>query len=104
MSGSASAASDTDVGGGLGATPNEQVLGVSLGVNFNRYLGLELAGDGWERNMRLGGRTIGEFAMYTGMLTLRARYPLLDGRLTPYALAGLGVGYKIGRASCRERV
>ena len=87
------AAADTDVGGGLGATPNEQVLGVSLGVNFNRYLSLELAGDGWERNMRFGGRTIGEFAMYTGMPTVRGRYPLLDGRLTPYALAGLGVGY-----------
>ena len=88
-----SAASDTDVGGGLGASPNEQVLGVSVGVNLGRYLGVELAGDGWERNMRFGGRTIGEFSMYTGMPLLRARYPLLDGRLTPYALAGLGVAY-----------
>jgi opacity protein-like surface antigen len=88
-----SAAYDTDVGGGLGMTPNEQVLGVSVGLNLGRYLGVELAGDGWERNMRFGGRTIGEFAMYTGMPLLRARYPLLDGRLTPYALAGLGIGY-----------
>jgi opacity protein-like surface antigen len=87
------AAYDTDIGAGLSATPNEQVLGVSVGVNLGRYLGVELAGDGWERNMRLGGRTIGEFAMYTGMATVRARYPLLEGRLTPYALAGLGVGY-----------
>jgi opacity protein-like surface antigen len=87
------AASDTDIGGGLGATPNEQVLGVSLGVNFNRHLSLELAGDGWERNMRFERRSIGEFAMYAVMPTLRARYPVLDGRLTPYALAGLGVGY-----------
>jgi opacity protein-like surface antigen len=87
------AAYDTDIGGGLSATPNEQVLGVSLGVNLGRYLGVEIAGDGWERNMRLGGRTIGEFAMYTGMPTVRARYPLLEGRLTPYALAGVGVGY-----------
>ena len=88
-----SAAYDTDIGGGLGATPNEQVLGVSVGLNLGRHLGVELAGDGWERNMRFGGRTIGEFAMYTGMPLLRARYPLLDGRLTPYALAGLGVAY-----------
>jgi opacity protein-like surface antigen len=87
------AAYDTNLGGGLGATPNEQVLGVSVGVNLGRYLSLELAGDGWERNMRLGGRTIGEFAMYTGIPTVRARYPLLEGRLSPYALAGLGVGY-----------
>ena len=87
------AAYDTDIGGGLGATPNEQVLGVSLGVNLGRYLGVELAGDGWERNMRLARRTIGEFAMYTAMPMLRVRYPLLDGRLTPYALAGLGAGY-----------
>lgn len=84
---------DTDIGGGLGATPNEQIIGVSLGLNLGPYLGLEIAGDGWERNMRFGGRTIGEFAMYTGIPMLRARYPLLEGRLTPYALAGLGVGY-----------
>lgn len=88
-----SAAWDTDIGGGLGATPNEQVLGVSVGVNLGRHLGLELAGDGWERNMRFNRRSIGEFAMYTAMPMLRARYPLLDGRLTPYALVGLGVGY-----------
>ena len=87
------AAVDTDVGGGLGATPNEQILGVSVGVNLGRYLGIEIAGDGWERNMRFGGRTIGEFAMYTGVPMLRARYPLLEGRLTPYALAGVGIGY-----------
>jgi opacity protein-like surface antigen len=87
-------ASDTDLGGGLGATANEQVLGIAVGVNLNRYLGVEVAGDGWERNMRFGGRTIGEFAMYTGVLAIRARYPaVLDGRLSPYALAGLGVGY-----------
>jgi opacity protein-like surface antigen len=88
-----SAAYDTEIGGGLSATPNEQVLGVSVGLNLGRHLGLELAGDGWERNMRFERRTIGEFAMYTGMPLLRARYPLLEGRLTPYALAGLGVGY-----------
>ena len=76
------AAYDTDIGGGLGATPNEQVLGVSLGVNLGRYLGVELVGDGWERNMRLARRSIGEFAMYTAMPMLRARYPLLEGRLT----------------------
>lgn len=88
-----SAAYDTHIGGGLGATPNEQVLGVSVGVNLGRYLGVEVAGDGWERNLRFGGRTVGEFAMYTGMPLLRARYPLLDGQLTPYALAGLGIAY-----------
>lgn len=87
------AASGTDIGGGLGASPNEQVLGVSLGVNLGRYLGVEFAGDGWERNMRLAGRTIGEFAMYTAMPMLRARYSLLEGRLVPYALVGVGAAY-----------
>jgi opacity protein-like surface antigen len=86
-------ASDTDVGRGLGATSNEQVLGVAVGVNLSRYLGFEVAGDGWERNMRLGGRTVGEFAMYTGVPMIRARYPVLEGRLSPYALAGIGIGY-----------
>ena len=86
-------ASDPDVGGGLGATPNEQVLGIAVGVNLNRYLGVEVAGDGWERNMRFGGRTVGEFAMYTGVPMIRARYPVLEGRLSPYALAGIGIAY-----------
>ena len=36
-----SAAYDTDVGGDLSATPNEQVLGISVGVNLGRYLSLE---------------------------------------------------------------
>jgi opacity protein-like surface antigen len=88
-----SAAPDTDVGGGLGLTANEQVLGVTLGVNLGRHLGVEIAGDGWERNMRFGGRTIGEFAMYTVMPYVRLRYPVLEGRVSPYALAGLGIAY-----------
>lgn len=88
-----SAARDTDVGGGLGATSHEQVLGVSIGLNLGRHLGVELAGDGWERNMQLGGRTIGEFSMYTVAPYLRLRYPLAEGRLTPYALAGAGIAY-----------
>lgn len=83
---------DTDVGGGLEATAHEQVVGVSVGVNVNRHLGIELRGDGWERNMQLG-RTIGEFAIYTAAPYLRLRYPVLDGRLTPYALVGVGLGY-----------
>jgi opacity protein-like surface antigen len=83
---------DTDVGGGLDATAHEQVLGVSVGVNVNRHLGVELRGDGWERNMQLG-RTIGEFAIYTVAPYLRLRYPVLDARLTPYALVGVGLGY-----------
>lgn len=87
------AASDSDVGASLGTTPIEQVLGVSVGLNFSRYLGVEIAGDGWEPNMRFGGRTVGEFAIYTGLVLLRARYPMLDGRLTPYALSGLGIAY-----------
>jgi opacity protein-like surface antigen len=83
---------DSDVGAGLEATTIEQVVGVSAGVNINRYLGVELAGDGWERNMRLD-RTVGEFAIYTVAPFLRLRYPMLDGGVTPYALVGVGVGY-----------
>ena len=43
-----SAANDTDIGGGLDASQNEQMVGVSVGVNLGRYLGVEVAGDGWE--------------------------------------------------------
>ena len=35
--------------------------------------------------------SVGEYALYTIMPQARLRYPLLDGRLQPYALAGVGV-------------
>src|SRR5215510_13826462 len=66
-------------------------FGLSLGVNFGRYFGLELAADGYEVNLHLNGTgTIGEYAVYTAIPMLRARYPMLGDRLQPYVLGGFG--------------
>ncbi len=87
---------DTDVRPSMESTRAEQLLGVSLGVNLSRHFGVELAGDGYELNLRVRGlprgNTVGEYAVYTVVPQLRVRYPLLGGRLTPYALGGVGVG------------
>jgi opacity protein-like surface antigen len=69
-------------------------FGLSLGVNYGRYLGLELAADGYEVNLNLKGTgTIGEYAVYTAIPTLRLRYPVLGDRLQPYVLGGFGYGH-----------
>jgi opacity protein-like surface antigen len=71
----------------------EQVTGLSLGVNVNRYFGLELAADSFESDLELRGiGNAGEYGIFTLIPQVRVRYPLLDGRLTPYALAGVGMG------------
>ena len=87
---------------GLDAEPTNNAIGgaltkyfgVSGGLNFGRYLGLELALDGYEVNLDLkGAGNIGEYAVYTAIPYLRVRYPMLGDRLQPYALGGFGYGY-----------
>ena len=81
---------------GHGSSPFTDVhdlLGASVGVNVNRYWGFELSGDGFERRLRTGGSALGEYAVLPLVPQLRVRYPLFDGRLTPYALAGVGVAF-----------
>jgi opacity protein-like surface antigen len=69
-------------------------FGVSGGFNFGRYLGLEIALDGYEVNLDLSGTgTIGEYAVYTAIPYLRLRYPMAGDRLQPYLLGGFGYGY-----------
>jgi opacity protein-like surface antigen len=71
----------------------EQVTGLSLGVNFNRYLGAELAADSFETDLHLrGGGKLGEYGIFSLIPQVRVRYPLFGDRLTPYALAGVGIG------------
>jgi opacity protein-like surface antigen len=66
--------------------------GVSLGVSLNRYLGVELAGDFWELHPSFRGRGfIGEIGVFSLVPEVRLRYPLFDGRLTPYVVGGVGV-------------
>ena len=81
---------------GHGSNPFSGVhdlFGASVGVNVNRYWGLELAGDGFERRLRLDGKALGEYLLAPIVPMVRLRYPVLDGRLTPYALAGVGVAF-----------
>lgn len=67
-------------------THTHDFVGGEVGVNFNRYIGLELALDNWERKVG----DLSELAVTAITPQLRLRYPLLDDRLTPYLVAGMG--------------
>ncbi|HET9489281.1 MAG TPA: porin family protein [Methylomirabilota bacterium] len=88
---------DDDLNPHIEGSMLQQLVGVGLGVNLGRHLSLELAGDGYELNLKLHGlprgNTVAEYAIYTVVPQLRLRYPLRQGRLTPYALAGVGVSF-----------
>lgn len=68
-----------------------QYFGASLGLDLGRHLGVELAGEGYEARVAVAGiGSVAEYAVYAIMPQVRFRYPLLEGRLVPYALAGIG--------------
>jgi len=70
----------------------EQLTGIYAGFNINRYLGVELTVDRWETSLERGDRRkIGEYGFIALIPHVRLRYPLLDGRLVPYMVAGVGV-------------
>jgi opacity protein-like surface antigen len=69
------------------------LFGFSLGVNLNRYLGIELSGDRFERFPQVSPfGSIGEYGVFALVPQVRLRYPLFDATLTPYAVGGIGVG------------
>jgi opacity protein-like surface antigen len=73
-------------------TGNRDLWGVSLGANFNEFLGAELSVDTFERRLKLPGfASVGEQGIVTLVPQLRLRYPVLDRRLTPYLVGGAGV-------------
>ena len=74
------------------ATDVHDHWGVSLGANLGRYWGVELSADTYERFIRFGGRTVGEYGVGAIVPQLRLRWPLFDDRLVPYFVAGVGVG------------
>ena len=82
---------------GFGSNPGTDVhdyWGASLGGNFNRYIGAELSADVFERKMDVEGfRSVGEYAVIALVPQIRLRYPLFEGRLTPYFVAGAGVAF-----------
>lgn len=67
--------------------------GLSLGANLGRHWGLELSADTFERRIKSGGRTLGESGILALVPQVRLRYPLLDDRLVPYLVGGVGVAF-----------
>jgi opacity protein-like surface antigen len=79
----------------------EDHIGLSLGVNLGRHLGVELSGDIYELKLRVPGiGQVGEYGVGAVAPQLRLRYPLLDRRLVPYVVAGAGVA--IGQFNDRK--
>ena len=75
-----------------------QSVELALGANWGRHFGFELAVDYWEGNINLdnvagvtGG--VGEYAVYSLIPNLRFRWPLQEGKVVPYLLAGVGGTY-----------
>jgi len=67
-------------------------VGFTFGANLNRYVGLELTMDSYDLFVvPLGLGDIGELGVMTFIPQLRLRYPLMNDRLVPYAIAGVGV-------------
>jgi opacity protein-like surface antigen len=76
-----------------GGTVNT-MYGVAAGVNWGRYWGAEVSLEGFETRLTLPGvGSIGEYAVYAALPQFRLRYPLMDGKLQPYVLGGVGIGY-----------
>ncbi|MGH8509024.1 MAG: outer membrane beta-barrel protein [Gammaproteobacteria bacterium] len=80
----------------------------AFGVDIGRYWGAELAVDYVETNVNARDLTapgssdrIGEYATWNVLAQGRWRYPLLNDRLVPYVVAGLGIG--IGEFNDRSR-
>lgn len=72
--------------------PLNQYFGAALGLDIGRYFGVELAFEGYETTIELKGKgSVSEYALYGVVPQARFRYPVLDGRLVPYLLAGVGV-------------
>ena len=93
---------DTDIGPGVEARPVPYAIGgklnehygVAVGLDIGRYFGVEVSVEGYEVAMGLKNvGSIGEYALYTVVPQARLRYPLLDGRLVPYAIGGVGYGH-----------
>ena len=71
-----------------------QAYGVAVGVELAPWIAVELAADGYELNLQIPDRgTVAEYAFYAGLAQVRLSWPLLEGRLRPSLLAGVGIGY-----------
>ncbi len=77
---------------GLLESPALIDFGAAVGVNINRHWGVEISGELFETNLSAPGvGEIAEYSVATVLAHLRYRYPILNGRLVPYVLAGGGI-------------
>lgn len=73
-------------------TKANDVASVSLGANFDRYLGLEFSVDGYELFIDEASKgNVAELGVLGLLPQIRLRYPLLGDRLVPYLLGGGGL-------------
>ncbi len=69
---------------------------LGLGLNFNRYVGAELAFDYYLKDWGKP-EPVGEASSYHLLPELRLRYPLFKDRLVPYVIAGMGPAWIQGK-------
>lgn len=73
---------------------NDDAYGAVVGLNLGKHLGIEIAADYHDSSLTAQGvGKIGELAVWHIIPHLRVRYPLANGKLTPYFLGGVGVGF-----------
>jgi opacity protein-like surface antigen len=71
-----------------------QLFGVALGVDVSPRWGLWLSAEGFESVLAVRGQgSSAEYALYAVMPQIRLRYPVANGRVMPYVLAGVGASY-----------
>ncbi len=90
------AVTDDELAGGVELLEDvgPESLSASAGYNLSKYVGIELAVDAYEGDIGTPeDRKIGELTVWDLMPQVRLRYPLLNDRLTPYVVAGIGVGF-----------
>lgn len=77
-----------------GTLGGEDVVGLSAGMNFNKYVGAEISVDRYEFILNSPkGEKAAEYSVSPFLGLLRLRYPMLNDRLVPYVLGGAGVGF-----------
>lgn len=85
---------DRDFAGDIRSdTPNgiDVILGGGAGIDLGRHLSLEIQGRGTEPDLRSASRgKIKELSLITLLPALRLRWPLGDGTVEPWAVAGFG--------------
>jgi opacity protein-like surface antigen len=74
-------------------TPSLIDWGATVGVNIGEHWGVEIAGEQYETTIsttQLGLGEVAEYAYWNVLALGRYRFPLMESRLVPYAIGGVG--------------